>query len=313
MRITKKGDALVHRAPRTAPAPAAAGHDRVKQRLFDVGAPRRPGVPRRGRRRRRAGADQAEQAGQVPPGGGVRPAARVVARRRARGWRAGRAVDREPLARGRSRLRPRLPHGRCLRLAGPREGAPGARSRGRRARAVPRSQRRPGAGARLGRRAHVRGRDDRRRCRGSRARRRHRPARVRHGHRRRARPRSAVGLVGRARRALLPPRPAGAGLGVAGARAVHARRALRPAARAVPRRPHRHAPRVAAAPGRLPGRRRRVRERRAHQPQPDAARSAHGSAVVARGRRRLRPARREWGVAPALATRIAPELERARA
>ncbi len=39
VRITKKGDALVHRAPRTAPAPAAAGHDRVKQRLFDVAHP----------------------------------------------------------------------------------------------------------------------------------------------------------------------------------------------------------------------------------------------------------------------------------
>ncbi len=39
VRITKKGDALVHRAPRSAPAPAAAGHDRVKQRLFDVAHP----------------------------------------------------------------------------------------------------------------------------------------------------------------------------------------------------------------------------------------------------------------------------------
>ena len=39
VRITKKGDALVHRAPRTAAAPVATGHDRVKPRLFDVAHP----------------------------------------------------------------------------------------------------------------------------------------------------------------------------------------------------------------------------------------------------------------------------------
>lgn len=39
VRITKKGDALVHRVPRSAPAPLPAAHDRVKPRLFDVGHP----------------------------------------------------------------------------------------------------------------------------------------------------------------------------------------------------------------------------------------------------------------------------------
>jgi hypothetical protein len=39
VRITKKGDALVHRAPRSGAAPAATGHDRVKPRLFDVEHP----------------------------------------------------------------------------------------------------------------------------------------------------------------------------------------------------------------------------------------------------------------------------------
>lgn len=39
VRITKKGDALVHRAPRSGPAPEPAAHDRVKKRLFDVAHP----------------------------------------------------------------------------------------------------------------------------------------------------------------------------------------------------------------------------------------------------------------------------------
>jgi SAM-dependent methyltransferase len=40
VRITKKGDAQVHRSPRDAPAETAApGHDRVKRRLLDVGHP----------------------------------------------------------------------------------------------------------------------------------------------------------------------------------------------------------------------------------------------------------------------------------
>jgi SAM-dependent methyltransferase len=39
VRITKKGDALVHRAPRSGPAPTPAAHDRVKARLLDVAHP----------------------------------------------------------------------------------------------------------------------------------------------------------------------------------------------------------------------------------------------------------------------------------
>ena len=40
VRLTKKGEAQVHRAPRSEPAPTApGGHDRVKPRLFDVGHP----------------------------------------------------------------------------------------------------------------------------------------------------------------------------------------------------------------------------------------------------------------------------------
>ncbi|HET7901384.1 MAG TPA: SAM-dependent methyltransferase [Candidatus Nanopelagicales bacterium] len=39
VRITKKGDAFVHRAPRSAPAPSIAAHDRVKARLLDAEHP----------------------------------------------------------------------------------------------------------------------------------------------------------------------------------------------------------------------------------------------------------------------------------
>ena len=69
LRVTKKGDAVVHSAPRAAPVEADRPHDREKARLLPGGRPRlrgsRPGRPAR--------PDQAEQAGEVPPGRGVPP------------------------------------------------------------------------------------------------------------------------------------------------------------------------------------------------------------------------------------------------
>ena len=151
------------------------------------------------------------------------------------------------------------------------------------------------ARARVGRRTHVRGRDHRRCCGRPACGRRRRAARVRHRHRRRARPRRAVGGAGGARGTLLPPRPADPGDPSLVPCAVRPADAVRAAPRAVRRRADRRHPGVAAADRRLPRRDRRVRERPAHAAQPAAARRAHRRPGHGVRPLRVRPARRRVG------------------
>ena len=146
-RATRRCTATSREVPVVA---APAQHDRVKPRLFDVGhADVRTFLAAVGCRGPR-GPDQAEQAGQVPPGRGVRPAARRVGRGRAHGGCPARADSREPLAPGRSRLRARLPHDRRVRVAGEGARAAGTRARRRRPRGVARAQHEAGHVARAG-------------------------------------------------------------------------------------------------------------------------------------------------------------------
>ena len=107
-------------------------------------------------------------------------------------------------------------------------------------------------------------------------RRRARAARLRHRHRRRTGPGRPVGGPGRARIAVLPPRPAAADVGRGRAPAVRAGGPARHPARAARRRAHRRGPGRAAAPGRLPGRGRAVRVGRVHPAQHDDPRGPHG-------------------------------------
>ena len=79
VRATKKLEAVTHTQDRAAPVEAERGHDKAKQRLLARG---RPGAPGPGHLRR-AGPDQADPAGEVPPGRGVPAAARRGDRRRA--------------------------------------------------------------------------------------------------------------------------------------------------------------------------------------------------------------------------------------
>ena len=112
LRVTKKGVPLLHTSTRTDEVAPSRGHDRAKDRLL---AEDHPVLVALGDQRR-PGAGQADPAGEVPPGGGVRPAAR---REPHRGRRAGAGAHpdrRRPAARGRPGLRQRLPDVRRPRL-----------------------------------------------------------------------------------------------------------------------------------------------------------------------------------------------------
>ena len=133
------------------------GHDRDKARLLPEDDPVFAALGLSDA----AGPDQAEPAGEVPPGRGVPAAARRLDHRRARQGPPAPADRRGPAADRRPRLRQRLPDLRRAALPdrGPR--AAGAAHRRRRQGAVARAQQRGGRRAR--RRRGVRGRHDRRR------------------------------------------------------------------------------------------------------------------------------------------------------
>ena len=199
VRVTKKLEAVAH--TRTAPPPVEAdrGHDKAKQRLLPEDDP----VLRALGHLRRPGPDQAQPAGEVPPGRGVPPPLDAGVTDALAGAPA--HPDRgRPAARRRPRLRQRLPDLRRPPL--PDRGArpAGPRHRGRRQAAVAPTTTPPSSPRRHRRR--LRRRHDPRRGAAAAARRGARPARLRHRDRRRARPGGRVGVAARAGRALLPPR-----------------------------------------------------------------------------------------------------------
>ena len=105
LRVTKKGEALVHTTDRAEEVEVDRGHDRDKERLLPEDDPvfRALGLTDD------AGPDQAEPAGEVPPGRGVPAAARHLDHRRDRQGPPAPADRRGPAADRRPRLRQRLP------------------------------------------------------------------------------------------------------------------------------------------------------------------------------------------------------------
>jgi hypothetical protein len=201
VRITKKGDAQVHRAGRDAPVEVEpAAHDRVKARLLDVAHP--------------AVRDYLQAVGVADPEGRVKPSRQDKYRQVEEFVRLLDASVEDARAAGSLREptdespwylvdlgcgHAYLTIGAYVWFAHVR-GLPvrvhGVDVRSR----LARPEREAREHARLGRRPHVRGGDDRRRARPAAARHRRGAARLRHRDRRRARPRGAVGGTGGARR-----------------------------------------------------------------------------------------------------------------
>ena len=137
LRVTKKGDAVVHARARAEQTAVDRDHDRDKGRLLRRG---RPGLPC-ARAQRPRGPDEAEPAGQVPPGRGVPADPRLLDHRRDRQGAPAHAHGRRAAADRRPRLRQRLPDLRHPPLPHPRARPAGAPGRHRPARAVARAQR----------------------------------------------------------------------------------------------------------------------------------------------------------------------------
>ena len=261
----------LHTRTRAEPVEVDRGHDRDQAAAAGRG---RPGAGR-ARDHRRAGSDQADPAGEVPPGRGVPAAARRVpsATPSARGTL--RHADRgRPAADRRPRLRQRLPHLRRAPLPGRTSAALPVRVTGVDVKQQS-ADHNTAVAAGLGIDADfvVGTIADATPARA--ARRGAGPARLRHGDRRRAGPRARVGGGAGARRAVLPPRHRIAAAHGAHAGAVRDAHPARHPARAVRRHPHRRAARHDPAARGLPRRRGRVRRERPHPPQHADPRRPH--------------------------------------
>ena len=93
VRVTKKLEAMVHTSARDDEVEVERGHDKAKARLLPEDDPVLMALGHL----RPAGPDQAEPAGEVPPGRGVPPAARQLDHRRARAGALRRPTVEEPL------------------------------------------------------------------------------------------------------------------------------------------------------------------------------------------------------------------------
>ena len=141
LRVTKKGEPLLHTSERAEPVTPQRSHDHTKQRLLPEDHPRAPSA----RHLRRAGPGEAVPPGEVPPGRGVPASPGSGHRGRDPHREAARADTAGPAAGRRPRLRQRLPDLRCARVA--ERADAGASRRGRRQGAVPSAQHRGRRGA----------------------------------------------------------------------------------------------------------------------------------------------------------------------
>ncbi len=119
LRVTKKGEPLLHTSERAEPVTPQRSHDHTKQRLLPEDHPVLDGA----RHLRRTGPGEAVPPGEVPPGRGVPASARSGHRGRDPHRQAAHADAGGPAAGGRPRLRQRLPDLRRARVA-ERAGSP---------------------------------------------------------------------------------------------------------------------------------------------------------------------------------------------